>query len=116
MPVERSESVTAGQAAGSRGRGWRRLAVAARDGSEDALGQIVTELSPMLWQVARAAGLASGDAEDVVQTVWVRLLSHLGDLHTPDRAHRLARHHHAAGGLAGPAARPQAACPPTRTG
>ena len=30
--------------------------IAARQGSEDALGQIVTELSPLLWQVARAAG------------------------------------------------------------
>jgi RNA polymerase sigma factor (sigma-70 family) len=50
---------------------------AARDGSDQALDQIVTELSPLLWQVARAAGLSPGDAEDVVQTVWMRLLSHL---------------------------------------
>ncbi len=55
---------------------------AARQGSEDALGQIVTELSPTLWQVARAAGLSSGDAEDVVQTVWMRLVQHLDDIHT----------------------------------
>jgi RNA polymerase sigma factor (sigma-70 family) len=50
---------------------------AARNGSDDALGQIVTELSPVLWQVARGAGLTCGDAEDVLQTVWMRLLSHL---------------------------------------
>ena len=56
---------------------------AARDGSDDALGQIVTELSPLLWQVARAAGLSSGDAEDVLQTVWLRLLSHLDDIRSP---------------------------------
>lgn len=49
----------------------------ARGGSEDALGQIVTELSPMLWQVARAAGLRSSDAEDVLQTVWALLIAHL---------------------------------------
>jgi RNA polymerase sigma factor (sigma-70 family) len=60
-----------------------RLMIAARDGSEDALGQIVTELSPLLWQVARAAGLSSGDAEDVLQTVWLRLLSHLGGIRSP---------------------------------
>ena len=30
---------------------------AARGGSEEALGQITAELSPMLWHVARAAGL-----------------------------------------------------------
>jgi RNA polymerase sigma factor (sigma-70 family) len=56
---------------------------AARDGSEEALGQIVTELSPLLWQVARAAGLSSDDAEDVLQTVWLRLLSHLDDIRSP---------------------------------
>jgi RNA polymerase sigma factor (sigma-70 family) len=58
------------------------LVSAARDGSDDALSQIVTELSPLLWQVARAAGLSSGDAEDVLQTVWMRLLSHLDGIHT----------------------------------
>ena len=57
------------------------LVSAARQGSEDALGQIVTELSPLLWQVARAAGLSSGDAEDVLQTAWMRLVAHLDDIH-----------------------------------
>jgi RNA polymerase sigma factor (sigma-70 family) len=55
---------------------------AARQGNEAALGEIVTELSPLLWQVARAAGLSSSDAEDVLQTVWMRLLAHLDDIHT----------------------------------
>jgi RNA polymerase sigma factor (sigma-70 family) len=55
---------------------------AARQGNESALGEIVTELSPLLWQVARAAGLSSSDAEDVLQTVWLRLLAHLDDIHT----------------------------------
>lgn len=59
------------------------LMSAAADGSEEALGQIVTELTPLLWQVARAAGLTSGDAEDVVQTVWLRLLSHLDGIRSP---------------------------------
>jgi len=59
------------------------LVSAARGGSEEALGQIVTELSPLLWQVARAAGLSRGDAEDVLQTVWLRLLSHLDGIHNP---------------------------------
>jgi RNA polymerase sigma factor (sigma-70 family) len=58
-----------------------RLVSAARQGSEDALGEIVTELSPLLWQVARAAGLSSSDAEDVLQTVWMRLLAHLDGIH-----------------------------------
>lgn len=64
-------------------RGTRIAALvgAARAGDEDALGQIVTELSPMLWQVARAAGLSADDTEDVLQTVWMRLVTHLDDIH-----------------------------------
>jgi RNA polymerase sigma factor (sigma-70 family) len=53
---------------------------AARDGNDDAFGQIVTELTPTLWHVARATGLSPDDAEDVVQTVWELLLSHLPDI------------------------------------
>jgi RNA polymerase sigma factor (sigma-70 family) len=56
---------------------------AARAGSENALGEITAELSPMLWHVARAAGLGADDAEDVVQTAWERLLSHLADIRVP---------------------------------
>jgi RNA polymerase sigma factor (sigma-70 family) len=65
--------------AGKSDRGTRMasLVTAARQGNDDALGEIVTELTPLLWHVARAVGLSSGDAEDVLQTVWMRLLSHL---------------------------------------
>lgn len=56
------------------------LADAARSGSDAALGQIVTELSPMLWHVARAAGLGADDAEDVLQTVWASLLAHFDEI------------------------------------
>lgn len=53
---------------------------AARAGDDGAIGRIVTELSPMLWQVARATGLSASDAEDVLQTVWLRLVSHLNEI------------------------------------
>src|ERR1700689_1545567 len=59
------------------------LMSAARQGSDDAVGEMVTEFSPLLWHVARAAGLSSGDAEDVLQTVWTRLLEHLDEIRTP---------------------------------
>jgi RNA polymerase sigma factor (sigma-70 family) len=65
-----------------RGAAVAELMTAARNGDEAALGQLVTELSPLLWQVARAAGLSTGDAEDVVQTSWLRLVSHLGGIRT----------------------------------
>ena len=89
-------------------RTWPSLMGAARQGSEDALGQIVTELSPLLWQVARAAGLSSGDAEDVLQTVWMRLVAHLDGIHDSRGPHRLAGHHDQAGSVAGARRGPQA--------
>jgi RNA polymerase sigma factor (sigma-70 family) len=45
--------------------------------------ELVAELTPVLWHVARAAGLAAEDAEDVVQTSWVSLLSHLDAIREP---------------------------------
>ena len=66
-----------------RGERIAGLMKAARDGDDDALGQIVPELSPVLWHVARAAGLSSGDAEDVLQTVWTSLVAHLGGIRDP---------------------------------
>lgn len=60
-----------------------RLVLAARAGSAEAVGELVTEFSPLLWQVARAAGLSAADAEDVVQTVWLRLIEHLHDIRAP---------------------------------
>src|ERR1700743_329676 len=55
----------------------------ARAGDAEALDALVTELTPRLWQVARSAGLSIPDAEDVVQTTWLSLLSHLDTIHTP---------------------------------
>src|SRR5215217_7466380 len=50
----------------------------ARGGRDQAaLNAIVAELSPLLWQVARAQGLDRDAAEDVVQTTWLSLLRHL---------------------------------------
>lgn len=54
-----------------------------RDGRMDAADELVTELTPMLWQVARAAGLGVADSEDVVQTVWLQFMSHLDAIRTP---------------------------------
>lgn len=80
--VDDPRSVTAPPGRPDRDARIAGLVNAVREGSDDALGQIVTELSPLLWHVARAAGLSSGDAEDVLQTVWMRLLSHLEGIRT----------------------------------
>jgi RNA polymerase sigma factor (sigma-70 family) len=81
--VDECRTATAPGRPPDRGERITALMNAARDGSDEALGQIVTELSPLLWQVARAAGLSSGDAEDVLQTVWLRLVSHLDGIRSP---------------------------------
>jgi RNA polymerase sigma factor (sigma-70 family) len=78
--MDDSRSVSSPPGRADRNPRMAELLEAARGGSEDALGQITAELSPMLWHVARAAGLGADDAEDVVQTVWERLLSHLADI------------------------------------
>jgi RNA polymerase sigma factor (sigma-70 family) len=80
VPDRGRVKVRAGQQ--DRGERMAELLDAARGGSDDALSRIVTEHSPLLWHVARAAGLSSGDAEDVMQTVWLRLLAHLDDIRT----------------------------------
>jgi RNA polymerase sigma factor (sigma-70 family) len=82
MVADDPRSVTAPAGWTDRNARIADLVNAAREGDDDALGRIVTELSPLLWHVARAAGLSSGDAEDVLQTVWVRLLSHLDGIRT----------------------------------
>ena len=46
--------------------------------------ELIPKHTPMLWQVARAAGLTKQDAEDVVQTVWESLLSHLDTIRVPE--------------------------------
>jgi RNA polymerase sigma factor (sigma-70 family) len=68
-----------------------RLATARADaasarmrGAALAVDELVPTHTPMLWQVARAAGLGRQDAEDVVQTVWVSLLSHLDSIRSPE--------------------------------
>ena len=81
--MDDSTSVTAAPGRAERTVRMADLLDAARGGSEDALGQITAELSPMLWQVARAAGLGADDAEDAVQTAWERLLSHQAEIRVP---------------------------------
>jgi RNA polymerase sigma factor (sigma-70 family) len=60
------------------------LLTAARGGDRSALDQLVVDLTPTLWQVARSQGLDRTAAEDVVQAAWLTLLRHLHDLRAPE--------------------------------
>ncbi|MHA6511738.1 RNA polymerase sigma factor [Tessaracoccus sp. Z1128] len=49
--------------------------VAFREGDTARLGELVALLTPPLWAVARSSGLTPAQAEDVVQTAWLALVS-----------------------------------------
>ena len=55
----------------------------ARAGDRAALNEIVVELTPLLWHVARAQELSREAAEDVVQTTWMKLLQGLDQIRSP---------------------------------
>lgn len=60
------------------------LLVAAQQGNRAALDVLVRELTPMLWQVARAQGLDRDASADVAQTVWLELLGSLQKIRSPN--------------------------------
>lgn len=59
------------------------LLEAARAGDKSSLGELVDELTPLLWQVARAQGLDRDTASDIVQTAWLKLLGSLREIRSP---------------------------------
>jgi RNA polymerase sigma factor (sigma-70 family) len=59
------------------------LLEAARAGDREGLNEIVRELTPMLWHIARAQGLDPESSSDVVQNTWLSLLRSLSDIRTP---------------------------------
>jgi len=74
-PVQAGEPDRAGRVAA--------LVSAAAAGNDEAFGQLVSEFSPLLWQVARASGVSFSDAEDVLQFVWMQLHGHWDTIRTP---------------------------------
>jgi RNA polymerase sigma factor (sigma-70 family) len=55
----------------------------ARAGETGALAEVVRELSPLLWHVARDEGLTVEESADVVQTTWLELVRRLHDIRSP---------------------------------
>jgi RNA polymerase sigma factor (sigma-70 family) len=55
----------------------------ARAGDTGALDEVVRELTPLLWHVARAQGLDEVRAADVVQTAWLELVRRLAEIRSP---------------------------------
>lgn len=59
------------------------LVEAAASGEQEAWNRLVDQFMPLVWSVTRIYRLASHDAEDVSQTVWLRLVEHLTDIREP---------------------------------
>lgn len=54
-----------------------------RDGDRQALHTLVDAVTPVLWHVARSCGLSQQNAEDTVQTTWLRLVEHASSIDSP---------------------------------
>lgn len=59
------------------------LVVAAASGDRSAWNEIVERFNPLLIATAHRYRLAEHDVADVVQTVWMHLLEHIGELREP---------------------------------
>ncbi|WP_202033213.1 sigma-70 family RNA polymerase sigma factor [Nocardioides sp. WS12] len=60
------------------------LVPAAREGDQNAWNAIVDRFLPLVNALVRGYRLAEADGDDVSQTVWLRLVEHLGALREPD--------------------------------
>ncbi len=56
----------------------------AQDGDQHAWNAIVERFLPLVGAIARQHRLSAADGDDVGQTVWLRLVEHLGALREPD--------------------------------
>ena len=59
------------------------LMTRARNGDQQAWDAIVERYAPLVWSICRHYQLGLADAEDVGQSVWLQLVSHLGTIREP---------------------------------
>src|SRR5215207_10359605 len=64
--------------------GVEELVRRARQGDQLAWDHIVARYSGLLWAVTRSYRLARAQADDVVQTCWLRLVEHLDRIRDPE--------------------------------
>jgi RNA polymerase sigma factor (sigma-70 family) len=60
-----------------------RLLVRARAGDRSAIGDLVTLMTPLVWNVIRSHGLDRATAEDATQNVWLSLLRGSEEIRSP---------------------------------
>jgi len=59
------------------------LVSAARAGDRQAWDALVERFSPLIWSICRRHQLSRDDAEDVSQSIWLRLVNHLDKIREP---------------------------------
>jgi RNA polymerase sigma factor (sigma-70 family) len=59
------------------------LVLRARSGDQAAWNELVKRYAPLLWSICRRYRLADDEAEDLGQTVWLRLVEHLAVIREP---------------------------------
>ena len=59
------------------------LVIRARKGDQQAWDTVVERYAPLIWSICRLYRLNDADAEDVRQSVWLQLVSHLGKVRDP---------------------------------
>jgi RNA polymerase sigma factor (sigma-70 family) len=64
----------------------RELVAGASEGDARAWEQLVDGFAGLVWSVVRGHGIYGAEAADICQTVWLRLVEHLGRLREPERA------------------------------
>jgi hypothetical protein len=66
------------------------LVTRARDRDYQAWDALVERHAPLTWSICRRQHPDGADAEDLAQTVWLRLLDQLAKVPQPGHDHRLA--------------------------
>ena len=59
------------------------LVTRARDGDKQAWDALIGRYAPLLWSICRRYGLGGTDADDVGQSVWLRLLEQIHKIRDP---------------------------------
>jgi RNA polymerase sigma factor (sigma-70 family) len=59
------------------------LVIRARDGEKQAWDELIERYAPLIWSICGRYRLSRADADDVGQSVWLRLLEHLASLRDP---------------------------------
>lgn len=81
--VESEGSVRSGDPWPAGGADMGTLVVEARGGSQSAWNQLVERLLPLVTSLIRRHRVTGADADDVNQTVWLRLVEHLDRIEEP---------------------------------